>query len=81
VKLELAPRAVREAERCARWWRENRPDARTLFDDELRAALDQIRATPHLGSAYHVVAGQEHRGISLQWERRYHGGAAVTLQR
>jgi len=36
VKVELAPRAIREAERCARWWRENRPAAPTLFEEELR---------------------------------------------
>ena len=32
MKLEIAPRAVSEAERCARWWRENRPAARMLFE-------------------------------------------------
>jgi hypothetical protein len=46
MKIELAPRAVREAEACARWWRENRPDARLLFDEELRAALEQIKGGP-----------------------------------
>jgi plasmid stabilization system protein ParE len=71
VKLELAPRAVREAERCARWWRENRAAAGTLFDEELRAALDQIRTAPQLGSAYHVVGGQEHRRL-LMPRTRYH---------
>jgi len=40
VKLEIAPRAVSEAERCARWWRENRPAAHLLFEEELRDALD-----------------------------------------
>jgi plasmid stabilization system protein ParE len=40
--IEIAPRALRDAERCARWWREHRPAAGGLFEDELRAALDQI---------------------------------------
>ena len=71
MKLELAPRAVHEAERCARWWRENRPAARMLFNEELRAALDQIRTAPQLGSAYQVVAGQEHRRL-LMPRTRYH---------
>jgi plasmid stabilization system protein ParE len=71
VKLELAPRAVREAERCARWWRANRPAATTLFDDELRAALDQIRAAPQLGSSYLVTSGEEHRRLLLP-KTRYH---------
>jgi hypothetical protein len=45
VKLELAPRFLREAERCASWWRKNRPAARLLFDEELRAALEQYPGT------------------------------------
>jgi hypothetical protein len=36
MMIDLAPRAVREAEACARRWRANRPDARFLFDDEQR---------------------------------------------
>jgi plasmid stabilization system protein ParE len=71
VKLELAPRAAREAERNARWWRENRPAARMLFDQELRAALDQIRTAPNLGSVYHAMRGHEHRRV-LMPETRYH---------
>jgi len=51
VKLEIAPRAVSEAERCARWWRENRPAARMLFEKELLDALDRIRAAPLSGNA------------------------------
>ena len=42
-----------------------------LFDEELRAALDQIRTAPHLGSTYQVVAGQEHRRL-LMPRTRYH---------
>lgn len=71
MKLEIAPRALREAERSARWWRENRPAARMLFDEELRRALDQIRAAPQLGSAYEVMPGREHRRL-LMPETRYH---------
>jgi plasmid stabilization system protein ParE len=71
VKLELAPRAVRDAERHARWWRENRPAARFLFDDELRAALEQIRTSPELGVAYHAMQGREHRRVLLT-KTRYH---------
>jgi plasmid stabilization system protein ParE len=71
VNIELAPRALREAERCAAWWREHRPVARTLFEDELRAALDQIRGAPQLGSVYESVAGREYRRV-LMPETRYH---------
>jgi plasmid stabilization system protein ParE len=71
VKLEIAPRAVSEAERCARWWRENRPAARMRFEEELREALDRIRAAPLSGSAYEVIPGREHRRV-LMPETRYH---------
>ncbi len=71
MNLELAPRALREAERCAGWWREHRPAARTLFENELRDALDQIRNSPHLGSVYEVVGGREYRRV-LMPETRYH---------
>ncbi|MGB8932952.1 MAG: type II toxin-antitoxin system RelE/ParE family toxin [Anaeromyxobacteraceae bacterium] len=71
MRIEIAPRALREAERCARWWRENRPAARELFEAELREALDQIRTFPQLGSAYEAMPGREHRRL-LMPETRYH---------
>ncbi len=77
MKLEIAPRAVSEAERCARWWRENRPAARLLFDEELRDALDRIRAAPLSGSAYEATPGREHRRV-LMPETRHHVYYRVT---
>ncbi len=71
MKLELAPRFLREAERCARWWREHRPAARFLFDEELRAAFDQIRTAPALGSVYLAMAGREHRRVLMLQTRHY----------
>ena len=71
MRLELAPRAVREAERHARWWREHRPDARFLFDDELRAALDLIRGSPEVGLVYQAQPGRLHRRV-LMPKTRYH---------
>jgi plasmid stabilization system protein ParE len=81
VKLEIAPRALRDAERCARWWRENRPAARSLFLDELRRALDQIRAAPQLGSAYEVVRGREHRRVLMPVTRHHVYYRVVDPQR
>ena len=71
MKLEIAPRTVSEAEWCARWWRENRPAARMRFEEELREALDRIRAAPLSGSACEVIPGREHRRV-LMPETRYH---------
>lgn len=71
MKLELAPRAVRDAERHARWWRENRPAARLLFDQELTAALEQIRRQPDSGLAYPGVAGRDYQRLLLP-RTRFH---------
>ncbi len=49
----------------------NRTAAGTLFEDELRAALDRIRDTPLLGGIYEVVGGREYRR-TLMAEARYH---------
>ncbi len=83
MKLELAPRAVAQAERCARWWRENRPGSPTLFEEELRAALDQIRTAPLLGSVYEVIRGQEHRRLLMPRTRHhvYYRIAAAEIVR
>ncbi len=42
-----------------------------LFDEELRHALERIRAAPQLGSAYEAVRGREHRRV-LMPETRCH---------
>lgn len=70
--LTFSPRAIREAERCARWWHEHRPAARQLFEDELRQALDQIRSAPNLGAIFTSRrSGREYRRV-LMAEARYH---------
>jgi len=71
VKLEIAPRAIREAERCARWWRENRMAAPGPFEDELRTAFDLIRAAPALGSRYDILPGREHRRVLMPVSRHH----------
>lgn len=42
-----------------------------LFAEELRNALDLIRTTPWLGSAYQAMRGREHRRV-LMPKTRYH---------
>jgi plasmid stabilization system protein ParE len=72
VTLTLSPRAIREAERCARWWHEHRPAAGLLFDEELGRALDQIRAAPNLGGVFRSRrSGREYRRV-LMPQTRYH---------
>jgi plasmid stabilization system protein ParE len=71
MRIELAPRAVQEAESCARWWRANRPDAPHLFEDELHGVLLAIKAAPHYGNLYSVQPGREHRRV-LMPATRFH---------
>ena len=71
MKVELAARAMREAERGSLWWRENRPAARLLFDEELRRALDQIRSEPNIGVPYTAGSGRGYRRL-LMPTTRYH---------
>lgn len=71
MKIELAARAIQEAVRCARWWRDHRPAAAGLFDGELRIALDQIRAAPRLGCTYLVAEGHEHRRLLMPRTRHH----------
>ncbi|HWL86619.1 MAG TPA: type II toxin-antitoxin system RelE/ParE family toxin [Polyangiaceae bacterium] len=59
MNLELSPRAIREAERRDRWWRENRRGAPTLFQEELRGALAQIQREPESGRPYQAKSGRE----------------------
>ena len=71
MTLTLSPRAIREAERCARWWYEHRPAARQLFDEELRRVFDQIRSAPNLGGVFKSrMSGREYRRM-LMPETRY----------
>ncbi len=46
MKLRLATRALAEAKQIKTWWRENRPAAPDLFEQELDAALERISARP-----------------------------------
>lgn len=71
MRIELAPRAVRDALRRARWWREKRPAAPTLFEDELRESLAAIARAPELGSVYRVVRGREHRRVLMPRTRHH----------
>jgi plasmid stabilization system protein ParE len=65
VKLDFSPRAQRDIERCARWWRQNRDLAPNLFDEELAHALDLIRTAPELSGRYPAVNGLDHRRVLM----------------
>jgi plasmid stabilization system protein ParE len=52
MKLRLARRALADAKRLKTWWRENRPAASDVFEEELNAALDRIAVKPNIGVLY-----------------------------
>ena len=51
-RVEFSPEAASHVEAIAAWWIANRPAAPLLFADELRAALRQLRRSPHSGLPY-----------------------------
>ena len=64
MKLVFSQRALREIERCGRWWIEHR-NARELFAEELTDAFDRIRREPTLGPVYRVTGGREQRRVLM----------------
>lgn len=64
MNLVVTQRALRDIERCARWWVSHR-DARGLFAEELDEALTRIRQDPLLGAVYRVVRGREQRRVLM----------------
>ena len=71
MKIRLTPRALWETERKQTWWRANRPAARDLFDDEIDAALRQIRAMPSVGALYPSSFGTVVRRLLLPRTRNH----------
>jgi plasmid stabilization system protein ParE len=69
--VDLSPRALREIDRIARWWRKNRPSAPRLFEEELRAAIALIATAPNSGVAMKGKSGKEYRRLVLP-VTRYH---------
>jgi len=55
--VTIAASAQRQADRIDAWWRENRPGAPNLFDDELHAALVKLSTGP-LGPIYRNARGR-----------------------
>jgi plasmid stabilization system protein ParE len=71
VKVVLSATAAREFAVAVEWWRENRPAAPTLLEDEMALELRRLADVPFLGQA--VLNGRL-RGLRriLLEETRYH---------
>jgi plasmid stabilization system protein ParE len=64
VNVKYALRALKEIERCDRWWIAHR-DATSLFEEELAATIGLIRSDPGLGRVYRVVGTMVQRRILM----------------
>lgn len=65
MKVRFSPRAQRRVRGVAKWWRENRPSAPPLFDDELHGAIERLKMHPTLGLEYDEVGGKIIRRMLL----------------
>ena len=55
--VEILPRARQRIKAVATWWRKNRADAPTLFDDELSDLIERLKLHPVLGTIHEIVDG------------------------
>ena len=55
--VEILPRARQRINVVAAWWRKNRADAPTLFEDELADLIEKLKVHPVLGGIHETVAG------------------------
>lgn len=64
-EVVLAPAAQTQARKVAAWWRENRPAARDLFDDEMAAVLDRLAEAPKTAPPYRTIRNRQIRRILM----------------
>ena len=65
MKVRFSPRARRRVKLVAKWWRDNRPAAPTLFYDELETAIEMLMAQPMLGAEHRTLDGVTIRRVLL----------------
>jgi plasmid stabilization system protein ParE len=71
MNIRLNSSADDDAIRVDDWWRQNRPEAPTLFIDELVAALELLRTSPAAGERYKKLKGHWVRRTLLEKTRQY----------
>ena len=64
-EVVLAPAAQTQAHKVAAWWREHRPAASDLFDDEIAAVLDRLTEAPKTGAPYRTIRNRLIRRIVM----------------
>jgi plasmid stabilization system protein ParE len=71
LKVEFADPAREQVRAAAAWWRENRPLAPTLFEDELAAAITLLERGPLLTRVFDGVGGKVVRRARLPRSRYF----------
>jgi plasmid stabilization system protein ParE len=57
IAVVILPRAVEQISLAAAWWRQHRPEAPTMLEDELGRALARLADTPNAGAPVRSRAG------------------------
>lgn len=55
-RVGVTPRALADIEKISKWWREHRPSAPRMFQNELDRALIHIASHPELGQSVQLRA-------------------------
>ena len=76
--VTLAPLTQAQARRISDWWRENRPSAPNLFEDEMAAVLGRVavrafdgKTTARPGAILNAALVQKRRSQSYAYDHRY----------
>ena len=64
MTFRFTPRAESEVDREQAWWREHRPKAPDLFDEELEQAIEQIVRRPRREPSTRVAFPRSSVGFS-----------------
>ena len=65
MKVEFTDDAREQVRAASAWWRENRPLAPSLFENELAAAVGLLESGPLLARVFDEVAGKVVRKARL----------------
>ncbi len=71
LRIVFTKRAADQAERALQWWREHRPAAPDLLEQELRDVLSLVATAPSLGAVARDGRLGEVRRVLLRRTRYY----------
>lgn len=71
MKLHLLPRAAAQLQTAFDWWRDNRPFASQMLEEEVHRAFEALKATPSLGIPARDVRAPGVRRLYLSQTRHF----------